>query len=635
MSFLAELRRRNVFRMAALYVVSAWLIVQVAETLLPIFETPAWVLKTLVAMLAIGFVPTLIFAWLYELTPDGLRRDIDVRLEHSIAAQTGRRMDQLTIAVLLLVAALVAADRYWPRAGESGTEAVKGAAVPLAPAESVAPPLIASVPIPETPAAATDPKSIAVLAFADMSAGKDNEYLADGIAEEILNALAQVRDLKVAGRTSAFYFKGRNEDLRTIGKTLGVAHVLEGSVRRQGNTVRITAQLIQVKDGFHLWSESFDGDMQDVFALQERIARSIAEKLQLTLSGAQQARLVDVGTRNTEAYALFLQATSTLTRRDIANLPAAMDQLERAIALDPGYVRAHGRLALVAAVAASYLGNNFDLSQAKAERYADAAMALDPKLAEPHVALGMVRENQDRYVEARHEYQRAIQKAPDDITARYFYGNSLARAGYLRQGGVELDRALALDPLLPNALLWRGTVAFAEGDIDAAERMYRRAQDVGLAFAGLGLAEVAAARGRREDAIRHLTVANRALMFDLPDRAADVLSAGAYGDAAARAAAIAFFDEYLASKPPVVDARIAPSLLLNGEPVRALATSQARVGNNSLFLFYLLPMPIGREARALPQFAEYARAMSLADLWEEFGPPDMCRRAAAREFICE
>ena len=194
-----------------------------------------------------------------------------------------------------------------------------------------------------------------MLAFADLSPQHDQDYFSDGIAEEILNALAQVKDLKVAGRTSSFSFKGKNEDLRIIGATLGVAHVLEGSVRKQGDKVRITAQLIRSKDGFHLWSETYDGDLKDVFALQERIAQSITEKLAVVLSGKQAAQLVNAGTSNPEAYALYLKATATFDKRDGAHMPEAIKQLQQAVALDPGYARAYSRLATLQAILPTYV----------------------------------------------------------------------------------------------------------------------------------------------------------------------------------------------------------------------------------------------------------------------------------------
>ncbi len=273
MNLLAELRRRNVIRMAGLYLVGAWLITQVAGTILPMFDAPDWVARTVVVLLAIGFIPALVISWVFELTPDGLRREDEVALAEpsdSTEPSTARRMNQMIVVVMALALGYFAFDKFVLVPGrENASEASAKVSEPPDSALAVR----ASQP---DAAKAIDAKSIAVLAFVNMSADKNNEYFSDGVAEEILNALTKIDDLKVAGRTSSFYFKGRNETINTIGSTLGVAHVLEGSVRKQGDKVRITAQLIRAKDGFHLWSETYDGDLKDVFALQEKIAQAIA-----------------------------------------------------------------------------------------------------------------------------------------------------------------------------------------------------------------------------------------------------------------------------------------------------------------------------------------------------------------------
>ena len=240
MNFIAELKRRNVIRMAGLYLVGAWLITQVAATLLPVFEAPTWVMKTIVGILAIGFIPATIFSWVFELTPEGLKRDAEVTHEQSIAPQTARKMERRIIGLFALALAFFAFDKFV-----------------LAPKREAALVAITSKTIAEKATQlqkSQNEKSIAVLAFDNMSADKDNEYFSDGVAEEILNSLSKVKNLRVAGRTSSFSFKGKNQDLRVIGKTLGVAHVLEGSVRKQGDKLRITAQLIRVTDVLQLWS---------------------------------------------------------------------------------------------------------------------------------------------------------------------------------------------------------------------------------------------------------------------------------------------------------------------------------------------------------------------------------------------
>ena len=298
-------------------------------------------------------------------------------------------------------------------------------------------------------------KSIAVLPFADLSPGHDQEYFSDGMAEEILNALAQVQDLKVAGRTSSFYFKGRNETLHAIGDALGVAHVLEGSVRKQGDKVRITAQLIRTDDGFHLWSETYDGDLTDVFELQERIARAITDRLKVILSDDQKTRLVPIATSNTDAYALYLQATAIFNRRDGVHIPDAIADLKEAIRLDPKYVRAHARLASVYAIANIYTTLDEAESLAAAEHEAQVASELDPTLAEPYAALGTVCELRRQWIASRVAAERAVALDPGDPTANFWLGLMQADTGYRSKGIASIDRALAIDPLLPNALAWR------------------------------------------------------------------------------------------------------------------------------------------------------------------------------------
>ncbi|HWR96112.1 MAG TPA: tetratricopeptide repeat protein, partial [Arenimonas sp.] len=427
-------------------------------------------------------------------------------------------------------------------------------------------------------------KSIAVLAFTDLSPDKDQEYFSDGIAEEILNSLVRVKGLKVAGRTSSFSFKGKNEDIRSIGKALGVAHVLEGSVRKQGEKVRITAQLIRTEDGFHLWSETFDGDLQDVFELQERIAQAITGKLEVILQGEQKSRLVQVGTSNTEAYALYLQATAIFNRREGARFTEAIEMLKKAIALDPQYARAHSRLAALYNVHSNYTGGTaYATVMPLIESHARRATELDPALAEPFAAMGAALSERRRYTEALAEFSEALKRDPDDVTANFWLGVSLINTGYIREGNAAIDRALAIDPLMPNALLWRARNYIFDGNLENGERMLRLAAEGGHVFVGIGQTKLDIARGDKAAAVSSLTKGLAGYFTSaFPPEAAAVFSKAIYGDAEAKKQATALINAYLATKPEYVAGVVPYVLMRMGEVGRGLELAKNITANDSM-----------------------------------------------------
>jgi TolB-like protein/Tfp pilus assembly protein PilF len=624
MNFLAELRRRNVIRMAGLYLVGAWLATQVAATLLPVFEAPAWATKAVVGLLAAGFIPALVIAWVFELTPDGLKRDTDVPEAQSIAPQTARKMERMFLVLLALALGLFAFDRFVlaPR---------RDAALVAATAKTIKAETAA------TRLAAVSEKSIAVLPFVNMSADKDNEYFSDGIAEEILNALAHVDGLKVAGRTSSFHFKGRNESLTSIGQTLGVAHVLEGSVRKQGGKVRITAQLIRVQDGYHQWSETYDGDLQDVFALQERIARAITEKLRVTLSGKQARQLVDTGTRNTEAYALYLQASAIFDRRDGEHMPEAVKKLEQAIALDPTYARAYSRLAAVHAILPTYTGGNVAKSREQVRTNARRAIELEPGLAEPWAAMGMASPlGGSGLIQSRQCFEKALQLDPDDITTNFWFGLTLVRSGYNRAGLERIEHALAVDPMVPNVMRWRGVLYLRDGNIDGAEQFLKRAQAAGLRLAGRELGEIAFRRGDVALARRSWQAGSRAILDELPAGSNEVMARALFGgNASDRERGVAIVDAHLASHPTVVPGMLPFWLAQLGHGADAMELERTRVNNDNSDFLALLFSPAGKPLRELPEFPAYLSAKGFPALWDKYGAPDMCRKLADGSYACQ
>lgn len=280
---LEELKRRNVIRVAIFYVVAAWLLLQVADILLETMGVPDWGMKLILVILAIGFPIALILSWVFEITPEGIKRESQIAEQ---TATTAKKLDVVVIVLLVLAMGMFAADRFFlgtPREATTSDTA----------------------PAPDTTATATGPVSIAVMPFVNMSGDKENEYFADGLSEELLNRLAQLPELLVAGRTSSFAFKGDNRDLREIGQSLGVDNILEGSVRRQGDRVRVTAQLVRVEDGFHLWSDTYDHTVEDVFAVQEDISENVARAMNVVLDEGKQSRMRTAGVRNVDAFVAY------------------------------------------------------------------------------------------------------------------------------------------------------------------------------------------------------------------------------------------------------------------------------------------------------------------------------------------
>jgi TolB-like protein len=489
MNLFAELRRRNVIRMAGLYLVGAWLIVQIAETLLPIFHTPDWVLQTLVVLLALGFIPALVFSWLYELTPDGLKRDADVTVSQSIAAQTGRRMDRLIFVGLVALIAVIAADRFWPRqtdGAEPGAASGLAASAastgdPGGAAGSTAP---GSTGVP--PASTPDPGSIAVLPFVNMSADRDNEYFSDGISEELLNVLVKVEGLSVASRTSSFAYKGRELSATAIGSELKVAHVLEGSVRKSGNRVRITAQLIDTGSDRHLWSETFDRELTDIFAIQDEIAKAIVAALRETLGerGTSAAVAVLADTDNVDAYQLYLKARELFLSR--TRLDESVRLFEQVVTLDPGFARGWEGLAVASAVIVDWKDRYSAVDPpallARAQEAADRALALDPTLSLPWAArsLVVVHEVPIDYAAALALVDRAIAADPRNGTAFLLRGILWLNLGFVERALEDYQRCLEIDPAYGNCMRWKALGLLFEGQSDAALALYEQGMAQGF-----------------------------------------------------------------------------------------------------------------------------------------------------------
>ena len=408
MSLLAELQRRSVFKVAAAYLVVGWLLIQVAATVAPQLDLPSWAPRLITLLVALGFPVALLLAWAFELTPEGVKVD---------AGGAGSKR------IFIIAAAFAALALAWYL---RAPEARDGSAV--------------------TSGSTADARSIAVLPFVNMSGDAENEYFSDGISEEILNVLARVPELSVAARTSSFQFKGERRDVAQIAAQLKVRMVLEGSVRKQGERVRITAQLIDADKGFHVWSQTYDRDLKDIFAIQDEIARAIGDELKVRVLGEGEAGRSVSGTRDLEAHDLYLRGLSLWQGRTSESLMAAKDAFERAIAKDPEFVEGWAGLAMTYRVMPDYTAN-IELRQAHTLAVDAAArtLALDPLNAEAFATLGSMR--YDMTPETAYTLlQRAIALKPSFATAHQWLGGAYLAQGRVVDAIASFERGVALDP---------------------------------------------------------------------------------------------------------------------------------------------------------------------------------------------
>jgi TolB-like protein len=432
LTFFNELKRRNVFRVAIGYIVSSWILLQVADLVLNNISAPDWVIKTFMLVIALGFPVVVFFSWAYEVTPEGIKRESEVDRSQSITHVTGRKLDYSILAVLLIALAYFAYDKFVISKNVDAARIVNTIKAESEPSE------------PE--AAPTQPdKSIAVLPFVNMSGDPEQEYFSDGIAEELLNRLAQLPDLKVAARTSAFQFKGKNLDIADIGRQLNVAHVLEGSVRKGGTTLRITAQLIDSQTGFHLWSDTYDRDASDILKVQDEIAGAITTALQYRL-GASAIPSVPVRKVNPAAYDDYLQGRAFVAKRWLDNLDKAINVFDRAIAKDPEFSAAYSGRAFAYSLRPLWgapVGNTLAIARDSAEQ----ALLLDPGNAEAFMVRGMVAAYSRNATSARADLDRAQTLAPGSVDVLNMDGDFHLFFGSLDEGERLKRLAMELDPL--------------------------------------------------------------------------------------------------------------------------------------------------------------------------------------------
>ncbi|NNF67629.1 MAG: tetratricopeptide repeat protein [Gammaproteobacteria bacterium] len=582
-----ELRRRNVFRVAAYYIIAAWLIMQVADVMFPALNLPAWTITFVAALLILGLPIALALAWAFDVTPEGIKRAEAVATPDATASSGWRKLDFLIIAVLGVAVAFLLYERSNSiQQTDSSTSAHR--------------------------------YSVAVLPFVNMSGDQDNEYFSDGVSEEILNELVKLKSLRVPSRTSSFAFKGKDVSLLDIARELKVGYVLEGSVRKSGNRVRITAQLIEATSDSHLWSDTFDRELTDIFQIQREISASIARTLQLKLTpenvGADQEDPVGV-----EAYQHFLEGRYLVLRRGKegeAGLRQSIELFQQAIDLEPGYARAYAGLGSAHALLTGYSNNAPANSLALAEESIARAIELDPELGEAYATLGLLRAKELKWAEADQALARAVSLSPNDAQAMMWYGMVLTCSGRTSKALEVLLRANDIDPYSPLVAHWLADVYRNLGEYELSRQQAQRSVDLGTQSSAMGLYIYHLLQGDLDRAEKTLkeSLEQQGFMSSHVGQVVRAIKDSEYVDVAAEAL------EQAASQVPentfwmyfdLPDSDVLFDELLERGP--------------SPLNYYRFWEPEMSALRQHPRFLPAMTEAGLMEYWQSVGWPDLCR----------
>jgi TolB-like protein len=477
-NFFGELKRRHVYRVAIAYGVVAWLLIQVATQVFPFFEIPNWVVRLVVFVIVLGFPIAVIIAWVFEMTPEGMKRAEDLAPDEYIPHWSARKFAALIVAVAILATGLM----IFPLVRGTSTFSVKF-----------------------TDASAISQKSIAVLPLLNESGDPGDEYFSDGLSEELIAALAQIKGLKVIGRSSSFRFKDKKQDSKTIGEKLGVSTLLEGTVRKQGDRVRIVAELINAADGTELWSRTFDRELKDVFAVQAEIAEAVATSLELTLLGTHDTSAKHTSTKSVEAHNAYLQGRFYFERGNLEDYRKSVGFFDQAIRLDPDYALAYAERSEAWAWIGDLSSEKQKEAWAAAASDAEKAVAIDPHLAEAHAALGWVRFFIEwKFAEGLAELRRAQELSRWNPTANDLMARVVVYLGQFQEAEKLARQAIELDPLGYQARTSLARILFTEGKLDEAEASARKAAELQPTAAGSRRWQVFVAiqRGDGEAALR-------------------------------------------------------------------------------------------------------------------------------------
>jgi TolB-like protein len=603
MSFLAELKRRRVGKVAIAYGAIAWAVTEATSVVLPALHVPEWTVTFVVVFLLVGFPVAMVLAWIFDVNQQGIERT------QPIAGTPDSTRLRLRLAYGAVVLVLMAALGYLLY--ERGFGRVQASA---------------------------GHSSVAVLPFTNLSGDPARDYFSDGMSEELLNLLARVPGLSVASRTSSFAYKGRNVDIREVGRELGVETVLEGSVRQDGDQVRITAQLIDAQSGFHLWSETYERKLEDIFTVQDEIAAAIVQKLRIELAPRDQklAMRDKAPTQNVEAYELYLQGRAAWKRRGEENLERSIDLYQRALSLDPGFARAHAALASTYVVLPGYTMEPGDEDKflPLAEASARQALSIDPNIGEAHAVLAQINVNRGELLDAESGFFFAISLEPNEPTPHHWYSILLSMVGRLDQALLQARRAQELDPTSPILAANLANAYLSRGDDAEAMRFSKLAVDLGLSKKHTGVEAAVAMRRGEWPEVKRLLAEEQSIPPELRALVGEFVDALA--DPAQRPRVVADMrklDPKVATQADLVgtyldlgQVDLAYQILfaaLDEDPRAWVKWDIAKAWG-----------PRGTAFRSHERFAELARRMGLLDYWKQYGFPDGCRAGPDSGVAC-
>jgi TolB-like protein len=608
MSLIRELKRRNVFRVAILYLVASWLILQVADVGVSLLGLPAPVGRVVFLILAIGFPLVLIFSWAFEITPGGVKKESSIERSDATSYTTARKLDTAVIVLLVLAIGVTVVDRLIPEKPSITDAASESGGSPVAVATETA----------------MNDMSIAVLPFADLSPQKDQQYFTDGLSEELLNVLVRVDGLQVASRTSSFAYRDMSIGIPEIAQALNVAHILEGSVRKDGGRIRITAQLIETATDRHLWSENYDREFVDIFAIQDEIADAIVQALsrELGMPGSKDFT-VEATTDNVDAYEMYLVARELYIRR--RDLPESMRLIDAALELDRSFARGWELLAALEAIAED---KSYGIKRegadhpALAVKAAQKALELNPELSMPLAVLGIVASKHDRDLVAALKYfDASLQVHDKNSTAWLWRGLNFKYSGYLDEAIADFETCLAIDPAYRHCQSFMAESYLFKGMTDKALDLHEQFGEHVYGGASPSFVSIYARNGRRD------------LAMDIADRKMGRGNAPVV-------------EWILAIENPRAD---------NSAGLARLKAWARQAGDNvelppqMLFSFkaYDEMLEIGemqrrmlwhadaKEFRTTPQFKQLIRERGMLALWQARGFPPMCQASGEDDFECD